>query len=207
METYTLHSVKAWGGAIPQIVLAMSGLPHETRFHDPMALRESPEYGRLNPLRQVPTLELPNGQIMTESLAICTYLCEKAGVALVPPAHAPERAHYLRWSTFLVASIYPTFTVADDPKRWVTTTASQEELRKSIAAFREGMWRNVEAAAAPKGDWFLGERQSLIDVYLSIMTLWTPRWEWFEAQTPRLAEIARRFRDTEVFRKVFAANS
>jgi hypothetical protein len=32
---------------------------------------------------------------------------------------APERAKFLRWLVFIVANIYPTFTYADDPSRFV----------------------------------------------------------------------------------------
>jgi len=70
----------------------------------------------------------------------------------------------------------------------VSGEAAKKELRASTDAQREGMWRQVEAAAV--GPWFLGETRTAIDLHVWAMVRWRPRRAWFEAETPKLAAIA-----------------
>ena len=73
-----------------------------------------------NPPAQIPTLILPDGTVMTESAAITLLLTDIAGRDdLVPGPLASERARFLCWLIFMVANIFPTFTCADDPARFV----------------------------------------------------------------------------------------
>lgn len=57
----------------------------------------SDEYARVNPLRQVPVLELDDGRHLTESNAICLFVAD--GTALVPDDPA-DRADVHRWLFF-----------------------------------------------------------------------------------------------------------
>jgi GST-like protein len=190
----TLYTAPKTGGDIPEYVLRQSGLRYERKVLDYDALATDAEYAKINPLKQVPAARLEDGSIMTESLAICTYVCERSGLDLVPRAGEPERAAYLRWSTYLVASIYPTFSFGDDPSRFVKDKAAQRELQEACIELRKRMWSHVETAASASGPWFLGMRHSLIDVYLTVMTLWRPRQEWFAAECPRITRIAAALR-------------
>ena len=134
---------------------------------------------------------MPNGEIMSESAAITLLLADIVGTdSLVPAPGAPERGKFLRWLVFLVANIYPTFTYADDPSRFVSVNAARDPFRAATDAYAQRLWRQVETeAGAP---WFLGERMSALDLYLAVMTRWRPRRGWFEVETPKLFAIARR---------------
>ena len=69
-----------------------------------------------------------------------------------------------------------------------------ETKQKLLGIYRDAyalrLWRQVETAA--KGPWFLGERFSALDIYLSVMTRWRPKRGWFETETHKLFAIARR---------------
>lgn len=74
----------------------------------------------VNPLSQIPTLVMPDGSVMTESVAITLALAELTGSnELVPEPGASERNTFLRWLVFFPANIHPTYTYADDPVRFV----------------------------------------------------------------------------------------
>jgi len=108
----------------------------------------------------------------------------------VPGPGAPERAKFLRWLVFVVANIYPTFTYADDPARFVAVNAARDPFRAAADAYAQRLWRQVESeAGAP---WFLGERFSALDIYIDVMTRWRPKRGWFEGEAPRLFAIARK---------------
>lgn len=190
---YTLWGRPGWGSTIVEAQLELYGLkyryePVEDLFRTPGA-REKLE--KVNPLAQVPTLVMPDGSIMSESAAITLLLADITGSeSLVPGPGAPERAKFLRWLVFLVANIYPTFTYADDPARFVSVNAARDPFRAATDAYAQRLWRQVEREAGTP--WFLGDRFSALDIYVDIMTRWRPKRGWFEIETPRLFAIARR---------------
>ncbi len=190
---YTLWGRPGWGSAIVEAQLDWYGLPFtfepvEDLFKTPGA---KAKLEKVNPLAQVPTLVLPDGTVMSESAAITLLLADITGTdSLVPAAGSAERAKFLRWLVFLVANIYPTFTYADDPSRFVSVNNARDPFRAATDAYAQRLWRQFESqAGAP---WFLGERFSALDIYLDVMTRWRPRRGWFETETPRLFAIARK---------------
>ncbi len=180
------------GSAVVEMAFALAGLPLEVEDVDYAA--GSPTRGRLvaaNPLGQVPALLLPDGRVLTESLAIVQHVDDLAPAAgLVPPAGHPARDAWLRWSAFLVGAVYPTFTYGDDPRKWVPDEAGAKALRAATDRHREALWRQVAAQAGTP--WFLGGTRSAIDLYLVAMTRWRPGRRWFEENAPTLAAIAAR---------------
>jgi GST-like protein len=86
-----------------------------------------------------------------------------------------------------VANVYPTFTYGDYPERWAPAAA--EGLRTATDAYRENLWRLLEAEIGP-GPWLMGDRLSALDIYIGVMSRWRPRRAWFEENCPKLAGIA-----------------
>ncbi|MFO1082570.1 MAG: glutathione S-transferase [Reyranellaceae bacterium] len=190
---YRLYGRAGWGSAIVEAQLAWYGLPFD--FEPVDDLFKSPDararLEKVNPLAQVPTLAMPDGTVMSESAAITLLLADLTGQdSLVPGPGAPERAAFLRWLIYLVANIYPTFTYADDPARFVSVNAARDPFRAATDAYAQRLWRQVESQAV--GPWFLGERLSALDLFVAVMTRWRPKRGWFESETPRLFGIARR---------------
>lgn len=207
MADFVLYGTPGWGSALVEAQLDFYCLPYRFEtvgnlFTD-AAARE--RLITANPLAQVPTLVLPDGQILTESAAITLWLAGNTGRDdLVPATGAPEQAAFLRWLVYLVTNIYPTFTYADDPARFVSTKAAQAPFKAAIKAYRERLWSIVErASGAP---WFLGERFSALDLYVCVMHHWSPRGDWFAMHVPRLNAIALRAKALEPLRGVWSRN-
>src|SRR5215510_9313541 len=102
-----------------EATLTLLGIPHEVvevvTWEDEAA-RKLVE--TVNPLRQVPALVLPSGEVMTESAAILIYLADLYPQArLAPRLNDPKRAQYLRWMTYVSAAIYALVWIVDDPTR------------------------------------------------------------------------------------------
>lgn len=203
----TLFGIPGWGSVLVEAQLAWLGLDY--RFEAVGNLFESAEardkLARVNPLAQVPTLVLEDGQVMTESAAITLYLADLTGRHdLVPSPDATERPAFLRWLVFLVANIYPTFTYADDPARFVPDEVARSGFRAAVDAHAQRLWQLVEGAA--QAPWFLGARFSALDIYICAMSRWRPGRAWFAAQAPKLHEIAARVDALPALRPVWTRN-
>ena len=189
-----LYGRPGWGSAIIEYQLAFYGLPYERIVvEDLFHSAEGRETVRaVNPLAQIPTLLLDDGTVLTESAAITLWLADRTGSdALVPGPGSAERPAFLRWMIFLVANIYPCFTFADDPSRFVDVEEAQKPFRHAVNAHAEKLWSHVEAAAGQP--WFLGSRMSALDAYLAVMTRWRPGMPWFEANAPKILSAGKRF--------------
>jgi GST-like protein len=172
---YQLFGRKGWGSALTELQLGWYGLPYRLEEVDDLfaSAEARQRLAKVNPVAQLPTLVLPDGTVMTESAAITLHLADVTGShELVPPTGDPARPRFLRWLVFLVANIYPTFTYADDPARFVTGEAAQAAFRESVDAYAQRLWGLVENEAMEP--WFLGARFSALDIYIAVMTPLAP---------------------------------
>jgi len=193
MTRYTLYGNPSWGSVLTEAQLAFYGLDYE-RIAAGELFEDANARTRLeavNPLAQIPTLVLPDGTVMTESVAITLLLADLTGSdALVPAPGAPERASFLRWLVFFPANIHPTYTYADDPARFVGVPEARDDFATSVWDYNRhltGIWHQ-----AAKGPWFLGERFSALDIYTCALMHWdNPGRAWAETHTPRLTAIAQ----------------
>lgn len=190
---YKLYARPGWGSVLAEAQLAWYGLDYDLEELDDLfasaVARE--KLAPVNPLAQVPTLVLPDRQVMTESAAITLHLADVTrSTDLVPDTGEAVRPKFLRWLVFLVANVYPTFTYMDDPSRFVSVEAARQPFADSVSAYRERLWAQVEEDVG--SPWFLGDRFSALDIYVATMTHWTPRRAWFAEHRLKLHAIARR---------------
>jgi GST-like protein len=190
--THRLLGCKGCGSAIVESAFALAGIALECEEVDYSA--GSPTRERLlavNPLGQVPVLLLPDGTVMTESLAIVHYVNDLAPRSgLIPAKGDALRVPFYRWAVFIVAALYPTWTYGDEPAKWVEDTQGAKQLRESTDEHRKRLWAQVEEVAGEP--WFLGARMTALDLYVASMTRWRPGILWFAKHTPRLAAIAQK---------------
>jgi GST-like protein len=187
-----LLGCKGCGSAIVEAAFAFAGIAHD--YEEVDYSDDSPTRARLlsiNPLGQVPALVLPDGRVLTESLALIHYANDLApGAGLIPPVGDAARPDFYRWLAFLIAAVYPTFTYGDDAKKWVADEAGARLLRESTDRHRVVLLRQMESAAG--APWFLGARFSGIDLYLVAMTRWRPGRKKLATEVPTLVAIAER---------------
>ena len=79
--------------------------------------------------------------------------------------------------------------IDDAPARWADGEAGQAAIKQRADAFRKQQLLPIveSSAGAP---WFLGERFTTLDVFVSIMTRWSPRREWYRDNCPKLHAIS-----------------
>ncbi|NIV16910.1 MAG: glutathione S-transferase [Woeseiaceae bacterium] len=202
-----LYGEPGWGSALIEAQLDWYGLDYE--FEAVGNLFKSDEardkLTEINPIAQVPTLVMDDGSVMTESAAITLLLAEQRNDdSLVPSAGSADRAAFLRWLIFIVANIYPTYTYADDPSRFVKAKEAQEGYKDTVHDWGKKMYLVLEEAAGQP--WFLGERFSAIDIYVCLMSRWEPGREWFEEHAPKLISIASATKQKDRLRNTWIRN-
>jgi len=198
-----LYGVPAWGSAIVETMLALVGQPYDfvdvEGFDRPCEAQD--RLAAVNPLRQVPTLVLDDGEVLTETAAVALWLADRHA-ALAPKPGTVEHRRFLRLLIWIVANVYPTFTYGDYPERWAPS--AQDELTDATNAHRERLYRWFEEQVV--GPYVLGEQASALDCYAAVIIDWRPGREWFADNTPRLFAAARSMRRDPRLAAVMARN-
>ncbi|MEO5736842.1 MAG: glutathione S-transferase family protein [Variovorax sp.] len=147
----------------------------------------------VNPLQQVPALVLPSGEVMTESAAILIWLGDRYPEAqLCPALDDPLRARYLRWMVYVPAAIYSMYWVRDEPSRLTPEPAAQATMLRRTAERIAECWRLMDAQLQGDTPWLLGDRIGMLDLYVAVVSRWTPGRARFYREAPRMAEVVRR---------------
>ena len=191
--TYTIYGDLRTGAFSSEAALAEAGAPYtfELVSLDKNA-QKAPEFLRVNPSGKVPALRLPDGAIVTESLAIILTIADRFPAAkLLPDAGSAARAEAYRWLAYMAGEIYPMVEISDFPERFVGQGVEADMLRaKARSRIRESLLlleRTVE------GPWFLGETFSALDIYVVMFTRWrnTVGRDWLEGgHIPKLHALA-----------------
>ena len=184
----------AGSGSVPvEAALTLLGIPYEVieavTWEDEAA-RQLVE--TVNPLRQVPALVLPSGEVITESAAILIHLADLYPQARLAPAPGdPRRAQYLRWMTYVSAAIYGLVWIIDEPSRVVDGKEQERVVADRIRARRADCWRMMDEQIAP-GRYILGDELTVHDLYVAVVSRFAPRRTRFYKSAPKMAAIVRR---------------
>ena len=151
----------------PHIVLRESGLPFEpvlasTKTHK---LQDGTDYYTINPKGYVPTLELDNGERLTEGPAIVQYLADQVPDKKLAPANGTfARSRLQEWLNFTTSEIHKTYSPLFNP-------AVPEEYKTMAKAKLVERYRWVDAQLEGKS-FLMGDAFSVADAYLFTVTNW-----------------------------------
>ena len=197
MEPCILYGDRRSGSAAVELALVAAGAPYEVREVPLDGDHQlSAEHRALNPMGRLPVLVLPDGTVVTESLAILLTVADRHPEAgLLPPPGDPHRAAALRWMATLAGEFYPHVTRCDYPARFSADPAHAEAIRQRALEMSREVMAVVEAHAPfgpdGRGPFLLGERLGLADPYLAMMSRWLDRGHWVDEHAPRVARLAR----------------
>lgn len=187
VSQFTVYGAPGTGSVIVEAALTLAGQTYE-REDQPSRAKGGPR-AEVNPLRQVPSLKLPTGEIMTESAAILIWLAET--YALGPAPGDSNRPAFLRWMSFVSGQIYSLFWIRDDYTR-VAASAEHETLLAERTAERIATCWSVMDAGVTPGRYIFGDEISVLDLYVAVISRWGPRRRRFYEVAPKLAQVVRR---------------
>ena len=190
---YVVYGSPGSGSVPVEAALTLIGAPYEvigeTVLRD---VARNPAVFKVNPLGQVPTLVLSNGEVMTESAAILIWLDDRYPAAgLAPPPTDERRAAFLRWMAYVSSAIYGLAWVRGDPMRLVSDERQADVVLDRIANRRADCWRWMDAQIQPR-HFLLGDELGVLDLYVATVSRWSPHRKRFYREAPKMAQVVRR---------------
>jgi glutathione S-transferase len=198
---YTLYGRIGSGSAAVEAALSIIDAPHDIIWLDTSAGEHLTEaFTAINPRRQVPALVLPDGGVMTESAAMLLHLADAFPEAdLAPQPGSSARAQHDRWLIFMAVNIYEGELRKAYADRYTTDPDGADAVRAAAEAYLADQYAIIDAALT--GDYILGNRLSMADLYLWMVASWRDP-DQLEAETPRVAAHSRRLRDHPIVRAI-----
>ncbi|WP_457351240.1 glutathione S-transferase family protein [Roseateles sp. P5_D6] len=189
----TLYGAAASGSVAVEAALTLLGLPYQ--LIEGATWAEAAARDRVaptNPMRQIPTLVLPDGEVMTESAAILIYLADLHPEArLAPAADDPRRRQFLRWMVYVSSAIYSLHWIKPDVKRIGAPDSARDAVVDAVHERIAFCWSNMDRQLTP-GRWLLGEELTVLDLYVAVISRFGPWRERFYEAAPRMAQVIRR---------------
>ena len=161
-----LHMAPYTCARVTAIALERAGIEYETKLIRFMrGEHKSPDFKRLNPKGKVPALEI-DGEVLTENVAILTYLNERFPEArLLPVAgDAIDRAKQLADLCFCSATLHPLVTRIRMPM-FFAGPDNAVTVKKTAEQAMDEYFQVVEDRLAD-GPWWYGSEWSVMDGYL-----------------------------------------
>lgn len=122
------------------------------------------DFHRLNPKGYVPALELDDGTLLTENVAILSFIADlKPEAGLAPPPGTLARARLLEWLAFLATELHKAF----GPIFHHGNDTLKAEARDTIEK-----WLVYIAARLSDRDFLMGGQFTVADAYLFVMLRW-----------------------------------
>jgi GST-like protein len=188
-----LYGAEASGSIAVEAALTLIGLPYKLIEGAPWAQESARErVAPVNAMRQVPTLILPGGEVMTESAAILIDLADRhPGARLSPPPADPCRRQFLRWMVYVSSAIYSLHWIKPDVRRIGAPETSRDAVVDAVHERIAFCWQNMDAQLAP-GRYLLGDELTVLDLYVTVVSRFGPWRKRFYAVAPKMTPVVRR---------------
>ncbi|MDA4845562.1 glutathione S-transferase family protein [Hoeflea poritis] len=203
--SYVLHNRLGSGGFAIEAVLELAELSYRLDLIDSAPGSDLPGgAASLNPWRQVPVLECPDGKIVTETAAILFYLDEKhASLRDGPHLFVEDRAAFYRWPVFLSVNVYEGFLRMVYPDRYLGPDSDAVgALRKAAGGRIHEAFKLIEDRLN-ETQYLCGDRLSPADVYCAMLFSWHRKRQDLPLCTRLTERVARHPVVAPVWRKNF----
>ena len=186
---YKLYVWKLTGSLAAEAALREVGAEYEIV---PINIRadeqHTEEYRQINPTGQVPSLELPDGSVMTEGAAILQHIADSHPESRrAPLPGSSERAQHDRWLFFFAVNVYEGALRKLNPQDYVNSENCTEAVKVVADNYVEKHHRIFEDALG-EGPYMFGETFTILDIYVRMLAQWMPL-EWLAQECPKINQL------------------
>lgn len=170
----------------PHIVFREAGLDVALERVKDRRTPNGVDFTTINPKGHVPTLQLDNGEILTEAAVVAQYLADRKPEAkLLPPAGSMERYRVQEWLNYIATEIHKGFSPLWNPK---LPEDVKQSAREALFGKFDFLTRQLEGR-----DYLMGSAFTAADAYLFTILNWTnflkldlSRWPALQAYLKRV---------------------
>ena len=171
----------------PHIILQEAGLPFTIEKVDLRSklTASGADYLSINPKGYVPALVTDDGVLLTEGPAIVQYLADQVPEKQLAPANGSlERYQLMSWLNFIGTEIHKNYSALFNP-------ASSDELKDNARQNLARRYAYVERMLEGR-EYLVGERFSVADGYLFVVTNWAGMLKLDMSAFPQIAAFQKR---------------
>ena len=201
---YQLYGYQNSGAAAIEAALVLCKVAF--RFIDVESSAEAAqELSQLNPLKQIPTLRLPDGSILTESAAILIHLGLAFPGSKLLPDNPVDRDQAIRGMIYIATNAYAAIGVIDYPERWLAN-ADEASRQNLIAGGRARLHRSWEVFADEfSAELYLDDdTPGALDVLAAVISRWAGSREHLRRTRPGFSAWLERIDRHPTLAPVFA---
>lgn len=184
---YKLYGARQSGSAAIEAALAEVGATFKKQEIDTSKGDQfSGKYTRINPRQQVPALELPDGTVLTEGIAILMHIADThPEAALAPRCGTTERAQVNRWLSFLATNVYEGESRRVRASRYSTDPAGGPYVVEAATKYIARQYGIFEGFLGD-GPYYNGDHVTILDIYLWLLVQWWGDFVWLHKNCPKI---------------------
>jgi glutathione S-transferase len=190
MSKYKLYGTVMTGTCAIHAALEELGVPYElVEITTSKGQQNTEEYRKINPRQQVPSLMLPDNQVITEGPAILMHLADAhPETNLAPACGTIERSQINRWLLFFSANVYEGELRKLVGHLYTTDADGGEAVQASANEYVNWHYEIFETALV-NGPYFLDDNFTILDIYVWMLAQWMDA-NWLKANCPKILRLA-----------------
>lgn len=204
----TLFGSAGSGSAAIELALLRCGLPYRVqRASTWEADSAQAELQRVNPLGQIPALQMEDGSVLTESAAILIHLGLTHPTAGLLPPETAARAQAIRGLVFIAANCYAAVGVIDYPERWClpgADAATLDSVRQGARARLHHYWELFADQWGGGKPYLAGGEPGALDFLAAVVSRWSGARKHLQKTRPELLAVLQHVEAHPLAAPVFA---
>jgi GST-like protein len=193
LQTLLLYGAEASGSIAVEAALTLLDIPYQLVEGATWADEAARDrVAATNPMRQIPALVWPDGEVMTESAAILIDLADSHPASRLSPAVGEaSRRQFLRWMVYVSAAIYSLHWIKPDVARIGAPPEARDAVIDAVHRRIEFCWHNMDTQL-PAGEYLLGDTLTVLDLYVTVVSRFGPWRNRFYMASPKMAAVVKR---------------
>jgi glutathione S-transferase len=170
--SYKLYFAPGACSFVPHCLLQASGVEFEPvmiKLHK--SEQSSAEYRAINPRGQVPVL-ITDGIVLTQIVAICSYLNDQFESAQFLPKDSLKRAKALETLAWMNNTVHPMFTHFFMPGKFTDDPQAQAAIKAHATVQYHQLLLEIQSLLNSSSPWFSGEHFGPLDAYSLTLLRW-----------------------------------